>query len=149
MLLTAHTVPLVSNSPASQRVYEHYVTTAYLQSPSPLSRAWLFFTMQRQLCWLFHPILFTTTKSSGESCYWCLCYSKSFIWIATSLPACTDPSSSSLLIFHRRAFLKEINLRNLLYSLLRSGCSAQPLSLGYRILKNDTPPQPLLNLLLL
>lgn len=38
MLLTAHTVPLVSNSPASQRVYEHEVTTTWPPSlHSPIS----------------------------------------------------------------------------------------------------------------
>lgn len=116
----------------------------YLQSSSPLSRAWLSFSPCKCSC--AGSSILCYSPLSNLSCYWCLCYSKSFIWVTTSLPACSDPSFS-LLIFHRRAFLKEINLRNLLHPLLWSGCSAQPLSLGYRILKNYTPPQPLLDLL--
>lgn len=95
----------------------------YLQSSSPLSRAWLSFSPCECSC--AGSSILCYSPLSNLSCYWCLCYSKSFIWVTTSLPACSDPSFS-LLIFHRRAFLKEINLRNLLHPLLWSGCSASP-----------------------
>lgn len=133
------------------------VTTTWLPAFIPLSPVPIpsiksltdFFTIERQLCWLSHLSYSSLTNLqekfvTDEICYFC--YSKSFIWVTTSLPVCSD-SSFSFLIFHRRAFLKKIDLRNLLHPLLRPGCSAQPLSLGYRILKNYTPSQPLLDLL--